>query len=402
MVEPRAYYSQSWSSVAGKPILGHVESLPSNHFDSPAPSHEMHMSPNLSPRKGQAAVTSPFVLGVPIAVPIGQPIDEMPPPSKKRRRRQSSTSQVKAGVEPSRHNSEIVSYILPSAEIADQLSVPAQPNKMAKEDSKPSQGGGGPYIHSLCGKGFSSRSKVKKHHWGNKLDNLETTTGCWAKNKKPNVSWNEHPSCREGIPQRKAPSVVQKLRTLNQKAPQAPSMVPRSQDIPQISAQAPHFRQEGEQSFEDVGSYHSHRLPTRSSFDNLLTAVNIASQIDAPQPQGRIDSVVSHLDAAAAEHNRQYITNWQDASDDHDEESLAYGHQHPYTTQGLGLRGVHVPVHMALPDLERSFPQMRSSQSLPDSLWNYGRELVFDSTKRHYAALGSPFSPGAGAEHRQT
>lgn len=47
----------------------------------------------------------------------------------------------------------------------------------------------GPYVHAICGKGFPTKSAVKKHHWGPKPGDLETTRGCWAKNNKPDVAW---------------------------------------------------------------------------------------------------------------------------------------------------------------------------------------------------------------------
>lgn len=59
-----------------------------------------------------------------------------------------------------------------------------------------SSAAGGIFIHALCGKGFASRYKVRKHHWGAKNDDLSTTTGCWAKHGKPNASWDDHRSCK--------------------------------------------------------------------------------------------------------------------------------------------------------------------------------------------------------------
>jgi hypothetical protein len=47
----------------------------------------------------------------------------------------------------------------------------------------------GHFIHQICGKGFTMRRSVKKHHWGPKMGDLETTAGCWARNGKPNVAW---------------------------------------------------------------------------------------------------------------------------------------------------------------------------------------------------------------------
>jgi hypothetical protein len=55
---------------------------------------------------------------------------------------------------------------------------------------------GGPFIHAICGKGFASRYKVRKHHWGAKNDDMATTTGCWAKHGKPSSNWNDHDSCK--------------------------------------------------------------------------------------------------------------------------------------------------------------------------------------------------------------
>jgi hypothetical protein len=51
----------------------------------------------------------------------------------------------------------------------------------------------GEFIHSLCGKSFATRHGVKKHHWGPKIDDRATTTGCWAKHGKPGVEWYVSP-----------------------------------------------------------------------------------------------------------------------------------------------------------------------------------------------------------------
>jgi hypothetical protein len=54
---------------------------------------------------------------------------------------------------------------------------------------------------------------------------------------------------------------------------------------------------------DDALPYNTSQLQMRGarrSFDTLLTAVNVASSIESPTPQGRNDSVVSHLDAQVA------------------------------------------------------------------------------------------------------
>lgn len=57
---------------------------------------------------------------------------------------------------------------------------------MFRVTKKPSSG---PYIHAICGKSFPTKSAVKKHHWGPKSGDMNTTRGCWAKHKKPAIAW---------------------------------------------------------------------------------------------------------------------------------------------------------------------------------------------------------------------
>lgn len=143
---------------------------------------------------------------------------------------------------------------------------------------------GGPYIHSICGKGFSTLSKLKKHHWGKKNGDTATKTGCWAKHKKPRVAWNDHPSC-------------EKRRSTAEAVPAPPTL----DDLPDkvakaLSADTANIS--GPQKVET--RCHDHRLASCSSFDSLLTAVNVISQIDAPKPQDRTHSIVKQLDTQVA------------------------------------------------------------------------------------------------------
>jgi hypothetical protein len=43
----------------------------------------------------------------------------------------------------------------------------------------------GDFIHALCGKSFSDRHAVKKHHWGTKPDEKKKLNGCWYKMGQP-------------------------------------------------------------------------------------------------------------------------------------------------------------------------------------------------------------------------
>ncbi|KAF2024825.1 hypothetical protein EK21DRAFT_117400 [Setomelanomma holmii] len=193
--------------------------------------------------------------------------------------------------------------------------------------------GSGEFIHGLCGKRFKSRSKVKKHHWGNKKDDLDTTTGCWAKHKKPNIRWDDHPSCREapkvGAARRTSDVRTSKhtesrLSSAEHKALTVPAMIPSRErlhshrilhdevprELPKRTADSPHTSLQYPGS--TLSQYHSHHLPGRRSFESLLSAVNMVSEMEAPVPQGRNDSLVAQLDAqaAAVDYESHYRPGW--------------------------------------------------------------------------------------------
>ncbi|KAF1930009.1 uncharacterized protein M421DRAFT_383074 [Didymella exigua CBS 183.55] len=189
-----------------------------------------------------------------------------------------------------------------------------------------SQSLGGPYIHILCGKGFSTLTGAKKHHWGKKVNDLATTTGCWAKHKKPGVAWDDHPSCKDGrstsVVIKPLPSTMKQSRT---KASISQSASSLANDAPQVQPLSefptleglPHTVARTVQAENASTSYaqepkmvdQTHRLASRSSFDSLLTAINVVSQIDAPKPKGRANSIALHLDVqvAAAEQRHSFI-----------------------------------------------------------------------------------------------
>jgi hypothetical protein len=176
---------------------------------------------------------------------------------------------------------------------------------------------GGSYIHALCGKGFETRSKVKKHHWGKKHNDLATTTGCWARYRKPDTAWNDHPGCKDRLPTSEvAKSVLFTSKRIKPKDSASQPITPASFDIPQHStmpgfpiledlprtvAKTVHVGNATVPSAqEEQQHYYVHRLLSRSSFDSLLTAVNVVSQIDAPKPQGQTASTAVHLNAQVA------------------------------------------------------------------------------------------------------
>ncbi|KAF1836136.1 hypothetical protein BDW02DRAFT_616910 [Decorospora gaudefroyi] len=390
---------QAYSPLESNLVLERARSVAS-HFASPAPTNETHTSQGASSRRESYATMSPSILGNPVAVPIGQPVNDMPPPSTKRRRLASKAEQVS---EDYTRNS---GQATPAAPTSTQDSAVLQANIMATK-AKTQPNVGGTFIHSLCGKSFASRSKVKKHHWGFKNDDLETTTGCWAKHNKPNVSWNEHPSCKEGAPPlRVAQKAVQPMLVQKDaipKAPAAPSMMSTFESVPQAGVNAPNPYQDIQHRPQSVNPYHIHQAHYAAhsgiNLDSLLPAVNVAASIDAPRPQGRIDSVASRLDtqAVAAERNRQYVASWCEASQGAREQGFVYGHQHPHAAHGPGigypLGGVHVPLDVALST--QSHANVYTPSPGPPTNLNWGSNHMVQTKGVGYyrQALPSPFPP---------
>lgn len=222
------------------------------------------------------------------------------------------------------------------------------------------------FVHSLCGKAFASRSGVKKHHWGGKSNNHGTTIGCWARHGKPNTSWDEHLSCKEQTmplwPTKKPSSKALKQEP-RYKASIVPAMlsVPRRRTLPKFPT-LQHLPQTvaeivaptAQPTFQNIGLYHSYGLTTQSRPRDIFIAATVGSKIEAPQAQGRNDSVVCQIDAqaVAAERNRQYVSSWVDDSLAHQEGSLAL-ESPPSTHDGLTLsfplrfpRGIALLSHM--------------------------------------------------------
>ena len=179
-----------------------------------------------------------------------------------------------------------------------------------------------PFIHSLCGKGFSTLSGVKKHHWGKKINDLMTKTGCWAKHNKPDVGWDDHPSCKVDRPKAKTTRSVAAVSeqgrptTSTVKSEGSPALhvshvntvpgFPTLHDLPRTVAHAINIPAASSSGLEERAPLeHIHGTPSRSSFGDLLTAVNAVSQIDAPKPRARTDSIALHLDAQVTATERQ-------------------------------------------------------------------------------------------------
>jgi hypothetical protein len=294
-----SYDFQHGQLFEGDQAVPPAQSFEARHLESPRLHRCSESVTAISPHQLQAAfpsvsTTESYVLGEPLATPIGQPAIDIPPPSKKRRRKSSSVQpefKEQHTKDSTRRRSEDGQKQLSSRSKADSAT------------SGQTSEGSGLFIHSLCGKSFASRSKVKKHHWDIKLEDMGTTTGCWHKHRRPNIAWNDHPSCKEARrPPQIKPSRAKSMSAEN-KAPTVPTMVPSHRNI-----------MEG-----GYLPYHTRSLPSSSPFENLLTAVNVAAKIESPVPKGRNDSVVFPIldaQAIAAECTGQYEPVWASTSSD--------------------------------------------------------------------------------------
>ncbi|KAF2116226.1 hypothetical protein BDV96DRAFT_491528 [Lophiotrema nucula] len=282
---------------------------------------------SVSPRHNFASQT-PSVLGDPIAMPLGQPSLDMPPPTKQSFRKKAKTQGKANKTELGRGS--------PSDDSPAVLAGQRVPS------------GEKPFIHSICKKGFTTRNGVKKHHWGSKYEDPSTTTGCWYKSGKPDIAWDDHPSCKEPATKHRAPKPAKPqqntlpgfptLEDLPFKVAESlqatpPPMTPSSTAVPPL--------------------YYSPQLASpvaRGNLDTLLTAVNVASKIEAPTPQfqGRNDSVISHLDAqvTAAESKQYSKATWPEFSHEHEHVLSSHAiHQPivhiPYPSVGLGIASIN-------------------------------------------------------------
>lgn len=384
-------HERNWSPIAPKLQVNHTKSPLVPCSGIPARLHRSHTPQAGSLETVSSETTRLPVIGVPVAVDVGQAVNDMPPPSNKRRREAFEEQALQEAAD--RASSDTADEVRLSTADMDQPVAKRLSENTSKAKQAQAESGTKPYIHSLCGRGFSTRSKVKKHHWGNVLNDLETTTGCWAKHGKPNVSWNEHPSCAEGVKvpghAKTTPAVMGKDKP--RATPHMMASMMHAPDEPlETAARSADLHEDYQEASKDPGLYHSHRLPNRSSFDTLLSAVNAASEMDALNPQGRIDSVVNHIggQAAAVEDTRQYVVNWQNTVWGHEEEAAASGYPHPYTTLQLSmmcpLREYHVPVEVALPFCGR--PQSHTPQMYPCTAGNW----IDDQVSMLEGAYSSP------------
>lgn len=253
------------------------------------------------------------------------------------------------------------------------------------------------YVHSLCGKAFTTRSGVKKHHWGGgKLGDRETVTGCWARHGKPDIEWDDHPTCKLEDNKSSAPRIANKQsRPSKPRTPVAAPMaspnpsysVPAQQQIQQpLQAPPPAFHPSPQlPSREGAQMFHSHQLPRPGPpgiSNALLTAVNAASDINPPRAEARNDPVVQPQpqppDARTMFLNQAQLHN-----------------QNAYQAKSAHVCGSEYPTHHQAQQLVQQAQQV-------DSTHAYGAD-----TLAHYQFSYRPLAPaptnpslrgGAGSE----
>ncbi|KAF1952430.1 hypothetical protein CC80DRAFT_507910 [Byssothecium circinans] len=251
------------------------------------------------------ASSTPLRLGTPIAVPLGQPTYEMAP--MRRPSEEGTPANHRGGSE------EDMDALAPEVSLPAKTKRKSRASEIAADQGKTrASPNSGQFIHAICGRSFQTRYSVKKHHWGGVSEEAHTASSCWAKNGKPDRAWDEHPSCQKGEQPRKTKSrrsstkadpAIRKPTIDPAPEPQVPSKF-KAPTAPSMISQ-PEIPALGVPDLSDSPNAVA-KIVLGVSFGSL-TAVNAVSKVDAPRPQGRNDSIVSHLDAqvSAAEREEQ-------------------------------------------------------------------------------------------------
>ena len=157
---PNARYYQPYEGL--QPHRGQY------HAQSPTVSYQISTS-SMASSLHDSPHDSPSTWGTPLAVAARQPRhEEMAPP-------------------PANRGLEVRGHPVALDPVPP---FPGNRQATAKQPRSRAAMGLGKFVHGLCGKGFHSRSAVKKHHWGHaRAGDTSTTTGCWAKKNKPNREW---------------------------------------------------------------------------------------------------------------------------------------------------------------------------------------------------------------------
>lgn len=261
------------------------------------PGHGFGSSRALTPNSSKPNHT---LIKTPKAVPVDQAIVTGPVPSKMHGRGASIIDAFLDGHQPDNsagspetRNSAGIAQAPPRKHVDTKA-----PRWRAEESYR--------FIHSLCGKAFSSRYGVKKHHWGAKNEDIHTTTGCWAKHKKPKVSWDAHATCRE------QPVVLSTSRKTGSMAPKQgpdhmlPSLLtgsathgvisgfPTLQGLPQTVAEAVTPRVANKSSWEGIGSNLAKQLRIQTDLGTSIIRSDDDRLVSRPNVQGVIAPRYGH------------------------------------------------------------------------------------------------------------
>lgn len=96
------------------------------------------------------------------------------------------------------------------------------------------------FVHALCGRAFSTKNGVKKHHWGTRIADPNTKIGCWARfGKPPYVAWDDHPSCKLPPKKRVMKNSATAARHQEEALDRAPVALPPPPTIPSLPPHPP-------------------------------------------------------------------------------------------------------------------------------------------------------------------
>jgi hypothetical protein len=238
----------------------------------------------------------------------------MPPPARRRDRDESSADTETEG-QQNEKSILLEQYSTPFVD-SSTFSNQGEPEKFEKKPARRSASEA-VFIHALCGKGFASRYKVRKHHWGAKNDDLATKTGCWAKHGRPHSNWDDHHSCKTSLTKTRTAkmndatmaqwepkTVISQFgadtapRTWTESPKTLPGF-PTLQNLPQTVAAALKSYSGDEYLHTGEPLCQPQHSP-RDGLENSLTTIGISLWNDGSKREARNDSVMSRPDAQAS------------------------------------------------------------------------------------------------------
>lgn len=172
-----------------------------------------------------------------------------------------------------------------------------------------------------------------------------------AKHKKPNINWNEHPSCRDALPSTRAIKQLASGRVQSKKGCHFKASAFSESDTSSngfrdwrmhleqndMGVETLSPRTPAHHDLRILGSYHSHQLPSQGS-SQCWSLTSQVSQIGKPEQPERIDSVIHRQKSPAYSAETKMLRNTSCTGTLYGNgyDNSAFDRHHP-NVEGLGI-----------------------------------------------------------------